>query len=65
MLKFEDFVKTLDPDTQVEILETNNRIIERVLFKGKIQNLKTYPDYVMKITPQSTSREVYLEICVY
>ena len=64
-MKFEDLVKTLDPDTQVEILETNNRIIERVLFKGKIRNLKTYPDYVMRIIPQSTSREVYLEIQVY
>ena len=65
MLKFEDLIKTLDPDTQVEILETNNRIIERVLFKGKIRSLKVYPDHVMKITPQSTSREVYLEIQVY
>lgn len=65
MLKFEDLIKILDPDTQVEILETNNRIIERTLFTGKIRNLKTYPDYVMKIIPQSTSREVYLEIQVY
>jgi hypothetical protein len=64
-MKFEDLVKTLDPDTQVEILETNNRIIERILFKGKIRSLKTYPDYVMRIIPQSTSREVYLEIQVY
>ena len=64
-MKFEDLVKTLDPDTIVEILEVDNRIIERVLFKGKIRSLKKYPDYIIKITPQSTSREVYLEIQAY
>lgn len=64
-MKFEELVKTLDPDTRVEIVEVNNRIIERTIFSGRIRNLKTYPDYVMKITPQSTSRENYLEIQVY
>lgn len=64
-MKFEELVKTLDPDTRVEIFEVNNRIIERTIFSGRIKNLKTYPDYVMKIIPQSTSRENYLEIQVY
>ena len=64
-MKFEDLIKTLDPDTQVEIVEINHNIIERNVFNGKKKNLKTYPDFVMKIIPQSTSREVYLEIQVY
>lgn len=64
-MKFEDLIKTLDPDTRVEIFEVNNRIIERTIFSGRIKNLKTYPDCVMKIIPQSTSRENYLEIQVY
>ena len=64
-MKFEELVKTLDPDTRVEIVEVNNRIIERTIYSGRIRNLKTYPDYVMKIMPQSTSRENYLEIQVY
>lgn len=64
-MKFEDLIKTLDPDTRVEIVELNNRIIEKTIFNGRIKNLKTYPDRVMKIIPQSTSRENYLEIQVY
>lgn len=64
-MKFEELVNTLDPDTRVEIVEVNNRIIERTIFNGRIRNLTTYPDYVMKIIPQSTSRENYLEIQVY
>lgn len=64
-MKFEDLAKCLDPDTQVEIIETHNRIMERTIFKGKISGLKVYPDYVLKIVPQRTSREVYLEIQVY
>lgn len=64
-MKFEELVKTLDPDTRVEMVEVNNRTIERTIFNGRIRNLKIYPDYVMKIMPQSTSRENYLEIQVY
>ena len=64
-MRFEDLIKTLDPDTKVEIVEINHRIIEKNIFNGKIKNLKTYPDFVMKIIPQSTNREVYLEIQVY
>lgn len=64
-MKFEELVKTLDPDTRVEIFEINNRIIEKTIYSGRIRNLKNYPDYVMKIIPQSTSRENYLEIQVY
>lgn len=64
-MKFEDLVKVLDPNTHVEIFETSNRIVERTIFTGKLANLKTYPEYVMRVIPQSTSREVYLEIYVY
>lgn len=64
-MRFEELANTLDPDTRVEIVEVNNRIIERTIFNGRIKNLRTYPDYVMKIIPQSTSRENYLEIQVY
>lgn len=64
-MKFEELVKTLDPDTRVEIFEVNNRIIEKTIYSGRIRNLKIYPDRVMKIIPQSTIRENYLEIQVY
>jgi hypothetical protein len=66
MLMFEDLVKTLDPCMRVEIYITDkNGIVDKQLYNGTLKNLKIYPDAVMKIVPQSNSREVYLEIYAY
>ena len=66
MLMFEDLVKTLDPCIKVEIYVTDkNGISDRQLYSGSLRNLKVYPDAVLKIVPQTTSREVYLEIYAY
>lgn len=65
-MKFEELAKSLDPYTKVEIYESGkDRISDKVLFNGMIKDLRVYPEYVMSITPQRTSREVYLEIKVY
>ena len=66
MLMFEDLVKTLDPCMRVDVFVTDkNGIFDRQLYSGLLKNLKVYPDAVMKILPQRTSREVYLEIYAY
>ena len=66
MLMFEELIKTLDPSMRVDIFVTDrNGIFDRQLYSGALKNLKVYPDAVMKIVPQSTSREVYLEIYAY
>jgi hypothetical protein len=66
MLKFEDFAKTLDPSTKVEIyVSTQSGIADRLLYSGSIKNLKILPDAILKIIPQRNSREVYLEIYAY
>ena len=63
---FDELVKTLDPCMKVEIYVTDkNGIMDRQLYSGTLRNLKVYPDAVMKIVPQSSSREVYLEIYAY
>ena len=61
MVKFEELVKTLDVDTRVELY---NKVGE-LIFNGKVRELKFMPDFVLRIIPQSTSREVYLEITTY
>lgn len=61
MVKFEDFIKTIDKDIRVEIYSRLGEIIHN----GKISDIKYYPDNIIRIIPQSTSREVYLEIYVY
>ena len=61
MLKFEDLMKTLDGDIRVEIYSHVGDLIHN----GKLKDLKFIPDNVLRIIPQSTSREVYLEISVY
>ena len=61
MVKFEELVKTLDVDTRVELYDKGGELI----FNGKVRNLKFMPDFVLRIIPQSTSREVYLEITTY
>lgn len=60
-MKFEELVKTLDGDVRVEIYS----IIGDIIHNGKLKDLKFFPDRVLRIVPQSTSREVYLEITVY
>lgn len=61
MLKFEDLVKTLDPYIRVQLSSPSGNII----YDGKLKDIKNYPDSVLRIIPQSTSREVYLEIYAY
>ena len=61
MVKFEELVKTLDVDTRVELYDK----VGELIFNGKVRNLKFMPDFVLRIIPQSTSREVYLEITTY
>ena len=61
MVKFEELVKTLDVDTRVEIYDK----VGELIFNGKVRELKFMPDFVLRIIPQSTSREVYLEITTY
>ena len=56
MVKFEELVKTLDVDTRVELYDKAGELI----FNGKVRELKFMPDFVLRIIPQSTSREVYL-----
>ncbi len=61
MVKFEELVKTLDVDTRVELYDK----VGELIFNGKVRELKFMPDFVLRIIPQSTSREVYLEITTY
>ena len=61
MVKFEELVKTLDVDTIVELYDK----VGELIFNGKVRDLKFMPDFVLRIIPQSTSREVYLEITTY
>ena len=61
MLKFEDFIKALDKDIKVEIYDK----IGGFMYSGKLRDLKQYPDLIMRIVPQHTSRECYLDIYVY
>ena len=61
MVKFEELVKTLDVDTRVELYDK----VGELIFNGKVKELKFMPDFVLRIIPQSTSREVYLEITTY
>jgi hypothetical protein len=60
-MKFEELIKTLDGDIWVEIYS----MLGDVIYTGKLKDLKYIPDKVMRIIPQSTSRQVYLEIYVY
>ena len=61
MVKFEELVKTLDVDTRVALYDK----VGELIFNGKVRDLKFMPDFVLRIIPQSTSREVYLEITTY
>lgn len=61
MVKFEELVKTLDVDTRVELYDK----VGELIFNGKVRELKFMPGFVLRIIPQSTSREVYLEITTY
>ena len=61
MVKFEELVKTLDVDTRIELYDK----VGELIFNGKVRDLKFMPDFVLRIIPQSTSREVYLEIITY
>lgn len=61
MVKFEELVKTLDVDTRVELYDK----VGELIFNGKVRDLKFMPNFVLRIIPQSTSREVYLEITTY
>lgn len=61
MVKFEELLKTLDVDTRVELYDK----VGELIFNGKVRDLKFMPDFVLRIIPQSTSREVYLEITTY
>ena len=61
MVKFEELVKTLDVDTRVELYDK----VGELIFNGKVRELKFMPEFVLRIIPQSTSREVYLEITTY
>ena len=61
MVKFEELVKTLDVDTRVELYDK----VGELIFNGKVRELIFMPDFVLRIIPQSTSREVYLEITTY
>lgn len=61
MFKFEELAKALDGYVFVEIYDK----LGDMIFKGKLKDLKYMPDNVVKIVPQSTSREIYLEIYTY
>ena len=61
MVKFEELIKTLDADIRVEIYDK----IGSLIHNGKLVDLKYIPDYVLRIVPQCTSREIYLEIYTY
>ena len=61
MVKFEELVKTLDVDTRVELYDK----VGELIFNGKVRDWKFMPDFVLRIIPQSTSREVYVEITTY
>lgn len=61
MLKFDELIKAIDKDIRIEIYNYYGDLI----YNGQLKNLKNYPDSVLRIVPQSTSREVYLEIIVY
>ena len=54
MVKFEELVKTLDVDTRVELYDK----VGELIFNGKVKDLKFMPDFVLRIIPQSKSREV-------
>lgn len=60
-MKFEDFVKTIDRDMRVEVYDK----VGGMIHNGKLSELKFMPERVLRIVPQATSREVYLEITVY
>lgn len=62
MVKFDEFIKTLDPDIRVEVYDNKTGTL---IHNGKLMELKNMPQYVLKIVPQSTSREVFLEIYTY
>lgn len=61
MLKFEDFAKALDKDLRIEVYDK----IGNLMHNGKLKDLKFMPENIVKIVPQSTSREIFLEIYTY
>lgn len=61
MIKFADFVTTLDKDIKVEIYSALGEII----YNGRLRNLKVLPEKILRIIPKGTSKEIYLEITVY
>lgn len=57
-----DLLSIIDPLTVVEI----NKNGDRIIFKGRTKDFKNFEDMTAyNIEPNSTSREVYLEIDVY
>lgn len=60
MVKFEDFIKTVDKDMRVEIY--NN--IGEFIYNGKLKDLKNFPESIIRLFPQYNSREVYLELVI-
>lgn len=60
-MKFEDFSKTIDKDMRVEIYDK----IGELIYNGRLSKLKDIPENILRIVPQATSREIYLEITVY
>lgn len=61
MLRFEDVAKALDKDIRVEVYDK----IGNLIHNGKLRDLKVMPENIIRITPQSTSREIFLEIYTY
>lgn len=60
-MRFEDFSKTIDKDMRVEIYDK----IGELIYNGRLSKLKDIPENILRIVPQATSREIYLEITVY
>lgn len=61
MIKFKDLITTIDKDMRVEVYSAVGELIHN----GKISEIKMMPEKVLRIVPQATSREVYLELTVY
>lgn len=59
-MRFKDFLGTVDKDMRVEIYDT----LGELMHNGRLSDLKFIPEQVIRIIPQATSREVYLEITV-
>lgn len=63
MVKFDEFLKTLDPDARIDVYDIMSGF---ELYRGKVRECKNLEKErsLMRTIAQSTSREVYLELYV-